>query len=223
MPASQLNLESPLPEIEREGEAQIRTDKGLFRFVGFRDAEGLEHLAVIKGDIRGSDVLCRVHSECLTGEVFHSRRCECGPQLDLALERIEAEGRGVVVYLRQEGRGIGLLNKIRAYALQDSGKDTLDANLALGFAGDLRQYDVAARMLAELGVQSVSLMSNNPDKVRQLEEAGIKVVRRLAHVVGIHEENRAYMETKEARMGHLIGDAIASDAAPFEQLSLRNE
>jgi 3,4-dihydroxy 2-butanone 4-phosphate synthase/GTP cyclohydrolase II len=155
-------------------------------------------------------VLCRVHSECLTGEVFHSRRCECGPQLDLALQRIEEKGQGVVIYLRQEGRGIGLLNKIRAYALQDEGADTLDANLALGFEGDLRSYDVAAEMLRDLGVSSVVLMSNNLDKVRQLEQAGIDVQRRLPHVAGVHEDNRAYLHTKQSRMGHVFAGQLAN-------------
>lgn len=185
-------------------ETEIRTEQGTFRFVGFEDRQGREHLAVVKGDIRGDEVLCRVHSECLTGEVFHSRRCECGPQLDLALQRLEESGRGVVIYLRQEGRGIGLINKLRAYELQSAGADTLDANLALGFAGDLRRYDVAAEMLQQLGVLSVVLMSNNPDKQAQLEDAGIKVTRRVPHVTGVHDDNREYMKTKGARMGHLL-------------------
>lgn len=185
-------------------ETEIRTEQGTFRFVGFEDRQGREHLAVVKGDIRGDEVLCRVHSECLTGEVFHSRRCECGPQLDLALQRLEESGRGVVIYLRQEGRGIGLINKLRAYALQSAGADTLDANLALGFAGDLRRYDVAAEMLQQLGVSSVVLMSNNPDKQAQLEDAGIKVMHRVPHVTGVHDDNREYMKTKGARMGHLL-------------------
>jgi 3,4-dihydroxy 2-butanone 4-phosphate synthase/GTP cyclohydrolase II len=188
--------------VTREGEALIRTDFGEFRFLGYRDAGGLEHLAVLQGDVRGEAVLCRVHSECLTGEVFHSRRCECGAQLDLALQRIAACGRGVLVYLRQEGRGIGLLNKIRAYALQDQGADTVEANLALGFAGDLRSYGVAAEILRDLGVASVLLLSNNPDKARGLQTAGIDVQQRLPHVAGVHAENAAYLRTKRSRMGH---------------------
>lgn len=190
--------------VERDGEARIRTEFGTFRFVGFRDGQGLEHLAVIKGDVRGIDVLCRVHSECMTGEVFHSRRCDCGAQLHSALQRIEQEGRGVVVYLRQEGRGIGLLNKLRAYTLQDGGADTLEANVALGFAPDLRSYDVAAAILQALQVDSVLLMSNNPDKTSQLKEAGIAVTRRVSHLVGVHEDNHDYMQTKRRRMGHIF-------------------
>lgn len=186
----------------REGEALIRTDFGEFRFLGYRDESGLEHLAVLQGDVSGEAVLCRVHSECLTGEVFHSRRCECGAQLDLALQRIAESGRGVLVYLRQEGRGIGLLNKIRAYALQDQGADTVEANLALGFAGDLRSYAVAAEILRDLGVASVMLLSNNPDKARGLQLAGIDVQQRLPHVAGVHAENAAYLRTKRLRMGH---------------------
>jgi len=192
--------------VEREGEAQIRTEFGTFRFIGYRCSDGLEHLAVVKGHVRGEGILCRVHSECMTGEVFHSRRCECGPQLHLALQRIEEAGHGVVVYLRQEGRGIGLLNKIRAYALQDRGADTLEANLALGFAPDLRSYEVAAEILRDLAVKSVILMSNNLDKVAQLQESGICVERRVPHVVGIHEDNHAYMQTKRARMGHVLDE-----------------
>ncbi|MCA9671147.1 MAG: GTP cyclohydrolase II [Myxococcales bacterium] len=173
--------------------------------VAYRDAEGTEHMAIVKGDVTGDDVLCRVHSECLTGEVFGSRRCECGPQLERALQRIEESGRGVVVYLRgHEGRGIGLINKIRAYALQDEGADTLEANQLLGFQGDMRSYDVAAQILADLGVRSVALMTNNPTKVEGLEDCGVRVMRRVEHHVGVHDDNRFYIETKVARMGHLI-------------------
>lgn len=214
---------NPPPLATREGEAQIQTTFGTFRFLGYRDAHGLEHLAVVKGDVQGTQVLCRVHSECMTGEVFHSRRCECGPQLHLALQRIEEAGRGIVVYLRQEGRGIGLLNKIRAYALQDRGKDTVEANLELGFAEDLRTYDVAADMLRDLGVQSVLLMSNNPDKVRQLQSAGIQVERRIAHVVGVHEENAAYMRTKHQRMGHIYSEPSYPEPYHSEGSEIQHE
>ncbi|MBW2732224.1 MAG: GTP cyclohydrolase II [Deltaproteobacteria bacterium] len=198
----------PLPTVERQAETNIRTELGTFRFYGFVDQEGREHMAVVKGDVRGADVLCRLHSECMTSEVFHSRRCECGPQLDLALKRIERAGRGVVVYLRQEGRGIGLINKLKAYALQNEGVDTLDANLALGFPGDLRRYDVAADMLRDLGVESVVLMSNNPDKQEQLKKFGIPVARRVPHVTGVNEDNREYMRTKSSRMGHIYPLAL---------------
>ena len=189
--------------LERGGEADVRTDHGVFRMVAYADARGREHLAVISGTVEGeANVLCRVHSECLTGEVFASRRCDCGPQLELALQRISEAERGVVVYLRQEGRGIGLSNKMRAYQLQDEGADTLEANELLGFAGDLRRYDTAAQILADLGVASVVLMSNNPLKARGLEAAGIAVTRRVAHSVEAHEDNRRYLETKRSRMGH---------------------
>ncbi|MBW2688140.1 MAG: GTP cyclohydrolase II [Deltaproteobacteria bacterium] len=165
---------------------------------------GKEHLAVIAGDIEGAeDLLIRVHSECLTGEALHSLRCDCRDQLDLALERIQNEGTGAVIYLRQEGRGIGLGNKIRAYAKQDEGLDTVDANLALGFEDDQRGYQVAADMLRDLGVGSVALMTNNPRKVQGLESDGIKVTRREPHEVEVHDHNRDYLKTKQDRLGHL--------------------
>jgi 3,4-dihydroxy 2-butanone 4-phosphate synthase/GTP cyclohydrolase II len=185
----------------------VRTQYGTFRMIAYRDdRSGLEHLAVVKGAVRGRrGVLCRVHSECLTGEVFRSRRCDCGPQLDLALERIEEAGSGVVVYLRQEGRGIGLVNKIRAYALQEQGADTVEANHALGFPDDLRSYDVAAEMLRDLGVKSIALLTNNPAKIEGLKQAGFTVDARLPHVVASHEDNQRYMQTKRSKMGHLLG------------------
>lgn len=201
---SSLAFLRPKSIVQLKAETDIRTEHGAFRFYGFEDLQGKEHLAVVKGDVRGANVLCRVHSECMTGEVFGSRRCECGPQLDLALKRIEAAGRGVLIYLRQEGRGIGLINKLKAYALQSEGADTLDANLALGFGGDLRTYDVAAEMLRQLGTESVTLMSNNPDKQQQLEDAGIVVERRVPHICGVHDDNRGYMRTKTQRMGHVL-------------------
>jgi 3,4-dihydroxy 2-butanone 4-phosphate synthase/GTP cyclohydrolase II len=163
-----------------------------------------EHVAIVRGDVAGAEaVLCRVHSECLTGEVFGSLKCDCRAQLDKALAAIAAEGRGVVVYLRQEGRGIGLGNKIRAYALQAEGKDTVEANLALGFAADLRSYDMAASILAELGVSSIALMTNNPEKLDGLEQAGVRIAAHVPHWVEDHEHNREYLEVKRAKMGHL--------------------
>lgn len=192
------------PLIERSEDATVRTELGTFRMIAYRDQQGLEHLAVVKGQLAGRRrVLCRVHSECLTGEVFHSRRCDCGPQLDLALRRIEEAGEGIVVYLRQEGRGIGLLNKIRAYALQDQGADTVEANEQLGFPSDMRRYDVAAAILRDLGVRSVVLMTNNPSKLIGLTEVNFPVEERVPHLAAFHEDNRHYMETKEEKMGHV--------------------
>jgi GTP cyclohydrolase II len=191
--------------VERYAEAQLPTRFGPFRVVAYRELDGdKEHLAVIVGEVEGADdVLIRVHSECLTGEVLHSLKCDCRDQLDLALERIQSAGHGAVLYLRQEGRGIGLGNKIRAYAKQDEGLDTVDANLALGFEDDHRGYQVAADMLRDLGVRSVALMTNNPRKVQGLENDGIKVTRREPHEVELHDHNRGYLKTKQDRLGHL--------------------
>jgi GTP cyclohydrolase II len=191
--------------VERYAEAQLPSRLGLFRVVVYREVDGdKEHLAVIAGEIEGAeDLLIRVHSECLTGEALHSLRCDCRDQLDLALQRIQTAGAGAVLYLRQEGRGIGLGNKIRAYAKQDEGLDTVDANLALGFEDDQRGYQVAADMLRDLGVRSVALMTNNPRKVEGLERDGIKVTRREPHEVEVHEHNRDYLKTKQDRLGHL--------------------
>jgi GTP cyclohydrolase II len=191
--------------VERYAEAQLPTRFGPFRVVVYRELGGdKEHLAVIAGEVAGAeDLLVRVHSECLTGEVLHSLKCDCRDQLDLALERIQAAGKGAVLYLRQEGRGIGLGNKIRAYAKQDEGLDTVDANLALGFEDDQRGYQMAADMLRDLGVASVALMTNNPRKVEGLEDDGIEVTRREPHEVAAHEHNRDYLKTKQDRLGHL--------------------
>ena len=191
--------------VERYAESKMPTRFGPFRVVVYRELDGeKEHLAVIAGDVEGAeDLLIRVHSECLTGEAFHSLRCDCRDQLDLALERIQTAGKGAILYLRQEGRGIGLGNKIRAYAKQDGGLDTVDANLALGFEDDQRGYQVAADMLRDLGVRSVALMTNNPRKVEGLEIDGIHVTRREPHEVESHEHNRDYLKTKQDRLGHL--------------------
>ena len=193
------------PTVERYAEAQLPTRFGPFRVVVYRETDGdKEHLAVVVGEVDGAeDLLVRVHSECLTGEVLHSLKCDCRDQLDLALERIQKAGTGAVLYLRQEGRGIGLGNKIRAYAKQDEGLDTVDANLALGFADDHRGYHVAADMLRDLGVRSVALMTNNPRKVQGLQKDGIMVTRREPHEVEAHELNREYLKTKQDRLGHL--------------------
>ncbi len=162
-----------------------------------------EHVAMVLGEVSGDDVLTRVQSSCFTGEVLHSLRCDCRAQLDAALEKIGREGRGVVAYLVQEGRGIGLGNKVKAYALQDQGQDTVEANLALGFEPDSRSYELAAAMLRDLGVRSVRLMTNNPAKRRGLEEAGIVVTRLEAHHAGRTEHNAQYLEAKREKMGHL--------------------
>ncbi|MDP7117213.1 MAG: GTP cyclohydrolase II [Acidimicrobiales bacterium] len=166
--------------------------------------DGLEHLALVLGDVAGEDVVARVHSECLTGDVFGSRRCDCGAQLEMSLERIAEEGRGVVVYLRgHEGRGIGLAEKLRAYRLQDEGLDTIEANLELGHAADERNYAVAAQVLSNLGVESVVLLTNNPAKVGGLTELGVRVVGRLSLWSEPTVENERYLSTKRSRLGHL--------------------
>jgi GTP cyclohydrolase II len=186
----------------RYAEAEIPTEHGPFRLAVYRiGAE--EHLAIVRGDVAGETVLCRVHSECWTGETLGSLKCDCREQLDLALAAIAAEGRGVLVYLRQEGRGIGLGNKIRAYALQAEGKDTVEANLALGFAADLRSYDMAAAILRDLGVRSVALMTNNPEKLAGLERAGVEVAVHVPHWTADTEHNREYLAAKREKMGHI--------------------
>jgi GTP cyclohydrolase II len=177
----------------------------VYRETGRSGSEEKEHMAIVAGELdalRGDDVLARVHSECWTGETLGSRKCDCREQLDRAIAAIAETGRGVVVYLRQEGRGIGLGNKIRAYALQEQGHDTVEANEALGFAADLRSYDLAADILRDLGVQSVALMTNNPDKVQGLESAGVRVAERVPHWGEHHEHNRDYLEVKRTKLGH---------------------
>lgn len=164
-----------------------------------------EHLALVRGSLEGQPVLTRLHSECLTGDVFGSLRCDCGQQLDRALGMIAERGRGLVLYLRQEGRGIGLLNKIRAYHLQDGGQDTVEANHALGFADDERDYRVAAEMLTELGVGRIELITNNPRKIEGLQRHAIVVTRRVALRIGPNQENERYLETKRMKLGHLLG------------------
>ncbi|WP_283148959.1 GTP cyclohydrolase II [Silvimonas soli] len=168
--------------------------------------DGVEHVALVAGEVTGHEaVLVRLHSECLTGDVFGSLRCDCGEQLDMALERIAKKGTGVLLYLRgQEGRGIGLAHKIQAYALQDQGMDTVDANVAQGLPIDSRSYEAAAQILQDLGIKSVRLMSNNPKKLAALEAAGVPVVERLVHQVVPNAENRHYLETKRVRMGHML-------------------
>ncbi|MEU5144772.1 bifunctional 3,4-dihydroxy-2-butanone-4-phosphate synthase/GTP cyclohydrolase II [Streptomyces sp. NPDC021139] len=193
------------PTVRREAEVHLPTRHGEFTAYGYRSTvDGVEHIALVHGDLGdGQDVLVRVHSECLTGDVFGSLRCDCGPQLDASLDRIQAEGRGVVVYLRgHEGRGIGLMSKLRAYELQERGRDTLDANLELGLPADARDYGAGAQILRDLGVRAVRLMTNNPDKSEALERHGITVVGREPMPVQAGEHNLRYLRTKRDRMGH---------------------
>ncbi|MEO7494858.1 MAG: GTP cyclohydrolase II [Massilia sp.] len=193
-----------MPErLVRYAEASMPTRLGDFRLVIYRTESGLEPIAIVEGDPAGEGTLARVHSECWTGEVLGSLRCDCREQLEASLEAIRARGRGVVVYLRQEGRGIGLGNKVRAYGLQDGGADTVDANLMLGFPDDMRTYEVAAAILDDLRVRSVELMTNNPRKLAALEALGIHVIQRLPHWSADHEHNHGYLQVKRARQGHL--------------------
>ena len=186
--------------------ADLPTKFGLFHIVGFwNDRDGKDHVAIVKGDPFGAeDVPVRLHSECLTGDALGSLRCDCRDQLTSALRTIAAEEIGMVLYLRQEGRGIGLLNKLRAYGLQDEGLDTVDANIALGFRDDERDYSIAAHMLGLLQVASIRLMTNNPKKIEGLRELGVNVTGRVPHVIPANEFNKAYLETKAVRSGHLI-------------------
>jgi GTP cyclohydrolase II len=192
--------------LELAAVAELPTRFGAFKVRVFLDrTDGKEHVALVHGEVFGKeDVATRLHSECLTGDVFGSLRCDCREQLELGLKAVAAEPCGVVLYLRQEGRGIGLANKIRAYSLQELGLDTVDANRALGFRDDERDYAAAAFMLKELGIRSVRLLTNNPDKIRQLESHGARVSARVPHAVPPGEHNRRYLETKVARSGHLM-------------------
>lgn len=186
-------------------EANLPTQWGVFSIHGFEDrASDKEHVALVMGDLSGTEpVLCRIHSECLTGDCLFSLRCDCGPQLQYAMERIAAEGRGVILYLRQEGRGIGLLNKIRAYALQDAGADTVEANEQLGFEPDSRNYGICQPMLEHFAVSRVRLLTNNPDKVDALRSMGIEVAERLPIHTGINTHNKNYLSVKADKLGHL--------------------
>lgn len=193
------------PTVRREAETRLPTEYGDFRAYGYRSTvDGVEHIALVAGSVGdGEDVLVRVHSECLTGDIFHSLRCDCGPQLQASLEKVAEQGRGVVIYLRgHEGRGIGLMSKLRAYELQERGRDTLDANLELGLPADARDYAAGAQILTDLGVRSLRLMTNNPDKVAALTRHGLKVNGREAMPVQAGEHNLRYLRTKRDRMGH---------------------
>lgn len=204
--------------IHRVAETTLPTRHGRFRLVAYQTVTGQEHLALVAGAIdRAGPALVRLHSECLTGDVFGSHRCDCGEQLQRSLAYLQEQGSGILVYLRQEGRGIGLLNKVRAYALQDRGYDTVDANLALGFPEDMRDYAPAAAILHDLGVRRVRLLTNNPAKIEGLERNGLSVVERLPLRVIPNPENDRYLRTKEERMGHLL--AAAPETARPGQVS----
>ncbi len=185
--------------------ARLPTPVGEFQLCLYHDAkEDKDHLALVMGNVRGEGVLTRIHSECFTGDVLGSLRCDCGEQLHRSMERIAQEGRGVLIYLRQEGRGIGLADKLRAYNLQDAGYDTVEANLLLGHQADERHYDAAAAILRDLGVRSVRLLTNNPDKIQALEALGVHVVERVPLLPTVHPENARYLRTKALRMHHLL-------------------
>lgn len=193
--------------VEKIAEADLPSKYGHFRIHAYESKlDGKCHLAIMKGDVRGKkDVLVRVHSECLTGDALGSMRCDCGEQLATALKKIEAEGCGVVLYMRQEGRGIGLTNKMRAYELQDQGKDTVEANVLLGFAPDERDYGIGAQILADLGLSSIRLMTNNPAKRAGLEGYGLSITERVPLVMPVNEYDKNYMKVKSAKMGHILG------------------
>ena len=196
-----------MAKIRRVAQANLPTEYGIFKIVGFELPDSKkEHVALVMGDISNEEepVLARIHSECLTGDALHSLKCDCGFQLATALRQIQEEGRGVLIYHREEGRGIGLINKIRAYALQDQGMDTIEANLALGFKADERNFAVCAEMFELLGVKKVRLMTNTPQKVDTMKQAGINVVERVPLNVGENRYNTKYLDTKAKKMGHYI-------------------
>ena len=192
--------------IRRAAESRLPTEHGEFRMIGYENTlSGEHHVALVKGDITPEEpVMLRVHSECLTGDAFSSKRCDCGEQLNAAMHKIQKEGKGVLLYMRQEGRGIGLINKIRAYHLQDQGMDTVEANEALGFDADLRDYGIGAQILKDLGVGKIRLMTNNPRKINGLRGHGLKVVERISIQMNHNERNEHYLKTKKSKLGHML-------------------
>lgn len=194
--------------IEHIASCRLPTTYGVFQMHGFVDSRsGQEHTALVMGDVAdGAPVLSRIHSECLTGDALFSQKCDCGPQLEAAMQAVQREGRGVIVYLRQEGRGIGLINKIRAYALQDGGMDTVEANLALGLPVDARDFALAKHIYDHLGVASVRLLTNNPEKLQTMRDCGINIAERLPLHVGVNPENQGYLDTKAQKLQHMMQD-----------------
>jgi len=192
--------------VHRVAEARLPTEHGSFRVIGYEnDVDTAEHIALVYGDVAGKEgVLVRMHSKCLTGDVFDSQRCDCGWQLRSAMRMVENEGAGVIVYLDQEGRGIGLLNKLKAYELQDCGHDTVEANESLGFAPDLRDYGIGAQILVDLGLASIRVLTNNPHKLVGLDGYGLKIVERVPIVADPNDNNRSYLEVKRDKLGHLF-------------------
>ena len=192
--------------VQRVAEAKLPTPYGEFTVIAYKSqTDPAEHLALVTGDVATDEpILVRVHSQCLTGDVFHSMRCDCGEQIEMAMKKIAGEGRGVVLYMRQEGRGIGIHNKIKAYALQDKGLDTVEANLSLGFEPDLRDYGIGAQILADLGVRNMRLMTNNPKKMSGLESYGLKITETVPLTTQPNQYNRRYLQTKQKKLGHLL-------------------
>ena len=202
-------IHSVRPTVERVAEARLPTETGEFRIFGFRSLVSTEEfVALVKGEPRSDQPsLARIHSQCMTGDVFGSVRCDCGRQLQAAMKLIEQEGHGAIVYQQQEGRGIGIINKIRAYALQDEGADTIEANERLGFAADMRRYEQCAEILLDLGLRTVRMMSDNPAKIQALRQAGLKVAERVRLEVEPHDSFVNYLKTKKEKMGHLVSVA----------------